>query len=518
MHRHQLNRRQFFAGVSQFAALALAGLLPGDSLATAPQFSADPFSLGVASGDPLADGVVLWTRLAPDPLRGGGLPPRSVPVRWQVAVDEGMRRVVRRGTATALPGLGHSVHVDVRGLEPARHYWYQFNVGDAVSPMGRTRTAPAPGAKVDRLRFAFASCQHYEHGYFTPYTHMAAEDLDLVVHLGDYIYEGTSRANQVLRRHPGPEPTTLADYRNRHALYKSESPLRQAHAAHPWVVTWDDHEVENNYAGATSEERQAPEVFLLRRAAAYQAYYEHMPLRLTSMPRGARMRIYRRLTFGRLAEFSVLDTRQYRSDQPCDDGRRIPPCPAAIDERALMTGPAQERWLLDGLNRSRARWNVIAQQVMMAALDRLPGAETGYDMDKWTGYVAPRNRLLGYLLKRRPANPIILTGDIHLNIVADLKADFADPKSQTAGTEFVVTSITSNGDGADQTPETEQLVRENGHVPFANSQRGYVRATLTPERWQSDYRVVEAVTRPFAPIRTRASFVVENDRPGVRRA
>ena len=322
-----MDRRRFVKLSGASAAALVFGAGPfSEKAASRPKFSGYPFRLGVASGDPLPDGVVLWTRLAPKPLADdghGGMPDRNVPVRWEVAADEGFRKVVRRGTEVARPELAHSVHVEVEGLAPARWYYYRFKAGDEISPVGRTRTAPAPGAKVSELSFAFASCQQFEHGYFTAYRRMAEEDLDLVVHLGDYIYEYGPNEYVApggnVRQHVGEEIQSLADYRQRHAQYKGAPNLRRAHAAFPWIVTWDDHDAENNYADEISENDDPPEVFLRRRANAYQAYYEHMPLRRSSVPRGPDMRLYRRLTYGDLAEFNVLDTRQYRSDQPCGD-------------------------------------------------------------------------------------------------------------------------------------------------------------------------------------------------------
>jgi len=513
----RIGRREFFIGAGALLGwAALAHQLPGSAVLAAPRFSTNPFSLGVASGDPLPDGVVLWTRLAPDPLNGGGMPPENVRVEWQVATDQKMQQIVKRGTAIARPDLAHSVHSDVRGLSPNRWYWYQFKVGSHLSPIGRTKTAPAAGARIDKLTFAFASCQHYEAGYFTAFRHLADEDLDLVIHLGDYIYEGGVGTSRV-RQHNSPEIMTLADYRNRYALYKSDADLQLAHASFPWIVTWDDHEVDNNYAGAVAEDNAPRELFLRRRAAAYQAYYEHMPLRVSSMPRGPNMLLYRRFSYGQLAQFSVLDTRQYRSDQPCGDGIKER-CPQALDASATLTGPAQERWLLRGLDRSRSRWNVIAQQVLMAQLAYPLNDAKRYSMDKWDGYVAARNRLLGFLQRRRPSNPIVITGDIHANWVADLKADFDNPRSPTLATEFVGTSISSGGDGIDKRPETERVLSENPHIKFFNGQRGYVRCAITEERWQSDYRVVGKVTERGAPISTRASFVIENGKPGVQPA
>jgi len=507
-----VNRRRFLSGMGALSGLALTGHFPHYAQTGATKFAADPFSLGVASGDPLPDGVVLWTRLAPDPLNGGGMPSQAVTVKWEIATDERMKEIAQRGSAVAAPEFGHSVHVEVKGLKPGRWYWYRFMVGSAVSPIGRTRTAPALNARLERLGFAFASCQHYETGYFTAYKHLADEQLDFVVHLGDYIYEGAPAANRP-RKHNSPEIISLEDYRNRYALYKSDPDLKLAHAAFPWIVTWDDHEVDNNYANDVPEDKQTRSAFLERRAHAYQAYYEHMPLRRSSLPRGSELRLYRRLRFGDLAEFSVLDTRQYRTDQPCGDGNKSL-CPEALNPQATMMGAEQERWLFNNLDRSKALWNVIAQQVMMARWDSGPGLEQRLSMDKWGAYPAALNRFLNLLRERKPSNPVVLTGDIHSNWVADLKADFNNPDSAVVGTEFVGTSITSGGDGMDMRPDVEQQMGENPHIKFFNSQRGYVRCHITPKQWQTDFRIVAAVTKRDEPINTRASFVVESGKPG----
>ncbi|MUG95194.1 alkaline phosphatase [Scytonema sp. UIC 10036] len=516
MRSHQIKRRQVLIGASVLTGLAASNHWHKRVVAQ-PVFSAYPFSLGVASGDPLPDSVVLWTRLAPDPLNGGGMPSANVPVQWQIAADENMRQVVYRGTEMAVPKFGHSVHVEVGGLQPARWYWYQFKVGNEVSQIGRTRTTPKKRDRVKRFRFAFASCQNWEEGFYTAYKYMAKDELDLVVHLGDYIYEGPPSATAV-RPHEGTsEPVTLFEYRNRYAQYKGDSNLQAAHAAFPWIVTWDDHEVDNNYANDIPQdpEQQSRKNFLARRVAAYQAYYEHMPLRRFSIPTGANMQLYRRLSFGSLVEFNVLDTRQYRTDQPCNDGTK-PRCPSVLAPNATLTGAEQERWLFDGLKRSRARWNVLAQQVLMSQVDRTRGPEQTFSMDMWAGYVAQRNRILRFLQESKISNPIVLTGDIHSNWVSDLKTDFDNPESPVVGTEFVGTSISSGGDGSDTNPRFEPYLPENPWIKFYNSQRGYVRCDITPERWQSDYRVMAAVTTPDAPMSTRASFVVEDGQPGAQ--
>jgi alkaline phosphatase D len=307
MGLREIERRTFvkLSGLSAAALIFGLGTFTEEAVARL-RFSDYPFSLSVASGDPQPHGVVLWTRLAPHPLAedgNGGMPPLKVPVYWEIAEDEDFGEVERRGEVFARPELAHSVHVEVRGLDPDHEYFYRFRAGSEWSPTGRTKTAPAPGASVAELAFAFASCQMYEHGYYTAYRRMSEENLDLVVHLGDYIYEiGPNQyvaQSGNVRTHNSPEIFTLPEYRNRHALYKTDEDLQAAHAAFPWIVTWDDHEVENNYADEVSqidsEPDQDPEVFLRRRAAAYQAYYEHMPLRRTSVPQGPDMQLYRRL-------------------------------------------------------------------------------------------------------------------------------------------------------------------------------------------------------------------------------
>jgi alkaline phosphatase D len=513
----RLSRRTFLAGSASFAAAALLSTHARGAVATAPKFPAYPFSLGVASGDPLPDGVVLWTRLAPKPLEpAGGMPPEAVEVSWQIADDEAMTRIVQSGTARATPEWSHSVHIEVSGLRPDRWYWYRFKVGTELSPTGRTRTAPPAGSLPARLRFAFASCQHYETGLFTAYDHLAREDLDLVVHLGDYIYEGAAADNRV-RRHNSPEIVQLDDYRARYALYKSDPALQRAHASAPWIVTWDDHEVCNNYAGDHSgSKRQAHAAYLLRRAAAYQAYFEHMPLRRSALPHGPDMLLYRDLSFGRLAHFHVLDTRQYRTPQPQGDGLK-PPSPVLLDPQGTLMGDRQRDWLFTGLERSPASWNVLAQQIMVARVDKTAGPDVKYSMDQWPGYEFERRRLLRHFADKKIKNPVVLTGDIHSDWANELIADFDQLDSQSVATEFVGTSISSGGDGSDAPKARAHLTAENPFVKYFNNERGYVRCELTPQQWRTDYRTVPFVTKPGAPLNTRASFIVESGRPILNR-
>lgn len=485
------------------------------TLYAAPSFKKYPFSLGIMSGDPAPDGFVLWTRLAPDPLNGGGMENKSVEVEWIVAEDRNLKRAVKKGKATASPILAHSVHVEVQGLRPQREYWYQFKAGKEVSPVGRAITSPRLQDTSAELKFAFASCQHWEAGLWTAYQHMLADNPDLVVHLGDYIYEGKATEGKV-RKHNSAEIVTLTDYRNRHALYKSDPAIQRMHEHCPWLVTWDDHEVDNNYANDSSQDDDPRDAFLERRASAYQAYYEHMPLRMASMPQGSKMQLYRTQAFGKLAQFTVLDTRQYRTNQPCGDGTKAP-CDAVYDPAATIMGDLQEAWFKKTLDQSPAKWNIVANQVLVARIDRKPGPEEALSMDQWSGYEVNRDRVMKFLAERKPSNPVVITGDIHSNWVSDLKVNWKDEKDPAVATEFVGTSISSGGDGADELPQTQAWYRENPHLKMYNSRRGYVLITLSEKQCRADYRVVPFVSRPGAPIQTHSSWIVEDGRRGVQK-
>ncbi|KAF4406717.1 alkaline phosphatase D family protein [Streptomyces lycii] len=522
-----LGRRRFLTVTGAAAALAFATNLPGSAQAAMADarraVGADPFTLGVASGDPLPGSAVLWTRLAPEPYAAdGGMPQARVEVSWQVAHDERFSRVVRSGRATAHPEFNHSVHIEATGLAPDRVYYYRFRTGDWVSPAGRTRTAPAAGADIARLKLGAVSCQAYHQGYFTAFRHLAEEDLDIVFHLGDYLYEyavnssGGARGydSGTLPAHFNRETVTLDDYRMRYGLYKSDPDLIAAHAAHPFAVTWDDHETENNYADDTPENSVAPEEFLIRRAAAYRAYWENQPLRKPQQPDGADMKLYRRLEFGRLARFDILDTRQYRSNQAYGDGWKVPG-PESEDPSRTITGATQERWLIDGWRASRARWNVLPQQVTFSrrASDQTDGHTVS--MDAWDGYPASRERLLAGAESAGVENLVVLTGDVHVGYAFDIKRDFDDPDSRTVGTEFVATSVSSGGDGADKPANWDRFTTANPHMKFYNGRRGYVTVELDREQARADFRTLPAVTTPGAEIGTAASFVTRSGEPGL---
>lgn len=518
------SRRRFLTGLAASGLLLTGGGVIDQRVWANPVFAAYPFGLGIASGDPSADGFVIWTKLAPLPLaRNGGMPMKAVEVAYEIATEANMRGVVQRGTALARPELGHAVHVEIAGLEPNRDYFYRFSCGGERTMIGRARTLPAAGASLERVNFGVLGCQRYEDGFFTAFRHVAEERFDFVFHYGDYIYEyrmvrPNERPLPVARVMPGEpdEIYALADYRQRYAIYKMDPDLQLAHASAPWIVSFDDHEVDNNFAGMVSEENIPPEIFALRRAAGFQAWYEHMPLRRSSLPNGPSIEAYRRFHYGELAQIDVLDTRQFRSDQPCGDGSHAA-CADALKPENTMLGEKQEAWLGEGLRASKARWNVLAQQVMIMRHDRDPSPEkTGYSMDKWDGAVAARKRLFDTLESARISNAVVLTGDIHQNWAGELKADFDDPKSKTLGVEFVATSITSGGDGADMTKAGQVALKKNPHIGFFNNQRGYMRHSLSKDRWQADYRVLDKVTVAGAAVSTRASFVVEAGQPGMK--
>lgn len=521
-YESRISRRLLLAYTSALAGLPLIAQR-ASALDQQVSFSSNPFTLGVASGDPDSTSVVIWTKLAPQPLEpSGGMEPEAVIVGWEFAEDESMSRIVASGKAIATPQLGHTVHVEVPGLKPDRWYWYRFHAGDAVSPIGRTRTVPEVDATPEKLKFAFASCQHYETGYYTAYDQMAKDDLDLVFHLGDYIYEYPGAEGRV-RKHSGPTANrlaTLADYRLRYMQYRNDPLLSKMHAKCPWFVTWDDHEFQNNYANDIQEEQKAgpmmsPHEFLVQRAAAYQTYYEMMPLRRRSLPQGPDMQLYRTTAFGRLAEFFILDTRQYRTDQPNGDGGK-PLNEEALKHTNSLLGRTQRRWLDAELISSISTWNVLAQQVMMELVAFGTKEEPKYSMDQWAGAAHERIELMRFIADRKIPNPVVLTGDIHSNWANDLRIDDRQHDAPVVASEFVGTSISSGGKGDKNPAGIEVLMSNNPGVKFHNRERGYVRCTVTPSKWQSDYVVAEDVTVLNGPVVTRASFVTEAGVPGVK--
>ncbi|MBX7432601.1 alkaline phosphatase D family protein [Mycobacterium sp. Y57] len=503
-----LSRRAVLRGAAGLAAVPLLGFAAEPRRAPVP---GDPFTLGVASGEPGPDGVVLWTRLAPRPLADdglGGMPARAVDVQWEVASDENFARIEQRGSVIATPESAHSVHVELAGLRPGTEYFYRFRANGAVSPSGRTRTAPAPGA-LTALTMCAASCSNLEQGWFTAYRRLAEDHPDLVLHLGDYQYEYAARGGGV-RVPVGPETVTLADYRQRYAQYKTDPDLQAAHAVAPWLAVFDDHEIADNWADEVPGDPQPD--FPARRAAAMQAYFENMPLRSTARPRGAGMRMYRRVHWGATATFHMLDTRQYRSDQPCGDTFGSD-CADRFDPGRTMTGGAQERWLLNGFQQSRARWDILGQQVFFAQVDFTPGPWRGVNPDAWDGYVANRDRIVAGMAHSAVRNGVVLTGDVHSHWAAEVHERAGDPQSRRVATELVTTSISSGGDGSDMRDDVAAILPENPHIRYFSNRRGYVRARVTPDELRADFRTLPYVTRPGAPAETAASFTVPDRVP-----
>jgi alkaline phosphatase D len=522
------SRRTLLKGSAKVLLPALAGcsLLPRGVWR-----KANPFQLGIASGAPAPDGFVIWTRLAPEPLSQdpdapGGMTGGAVPVTYEIAGDEAMRNIVRRGTAPADPALAYSVHAEIAGLEPGRSYWYRFIAGEAESRVGRAATSPGPGSAVERLKFGFVSCSNYEHGYFSAYRHLADEAPDLVLFLGDYIYEYVDTKPGTVRRHSdGVEAMTLSTYRNRYAQYRMDGDLQRLHATAPALLTWDDHEVQNDYADRWSQTFDDPAAFLKRRAAAYQAFYEHMPLRRAARPNGPAMRLYDRFSLGDLAEISLLDGRQYRSREACyrppDRGGAHAvtdkACPERLDPKRSMIGAAQEAWLFDGLSRSKARWNIIAQDVMMGQLrEKQPDGSVAFWSDDWNGYPASRIRVLDHVYDSKVPNPVVLTGDIHSYWVNDLKRDFDKKGSPVIATELVGTSITAHPAPFEL---FAKMLPDNPHVKFFESRkRGYVCVELARKCMTARLQAISDEKDIKATLSTLKTFVIEDGRPGAQEA
>ena len=516
------SRRALLQGLGATAAWSIAAPALAKGLA-APAWKGNPFSLGVAAGAPAKDGFVLWARLAPSPYEAdAGMSGPSRAIGYEIATDDTMHHIVQRGSALADANFGYSVHKQVHGLKPGRPYWYRFTSGAAASTIGRAMTLPGP--RIDALKFAYFSCSNYEHGFFSAYRHAAEENPDFGVFLGDYIYEYVDKKHPIVRVHSGDkECETLDEYRARYTQYRLDPNLQYLHANVPAILTWDDHEVQNDYADKWGEEFQDPAAFLKRRAAAYRAFYEFMPVKpVYSQPHGPDMRLYDRYDFGDLLRVDLIDGRQYRSRQACYEDRKKKglsagghietpqTCPELMDPSRSMIGMAQEKWLFEGLATSRAKWNVIANDVILARLRQ--GGADNYYTDGWDGFPRSRQRLLDHIAQAKPSNPVAITGDIHSFWANDLKADFNDPKSPTIGSELIGTSVTSYGVPYDI---FAKFLPDNPQVKFFESrQRGYVSVALTRKEMTAKFQTVSDVTDPNASLSTLKTFVVEDGKPG----
>ncbi|MGP5090419.1 alkaline phosphatase D family protein [Brachybacterium tyrofermentans] len=520
--RQRRMSRRIFTGAS-LTTLATAGVLGIQTASAEGNWrEKEPFTLGIASGDPTSSSVVLWTRLAIDPhvIDGrGGMPNVPVEVRWELASDERFRSIVRRGTETARPEEAHSVHVELEDLPADSEFYYRFRTGRHVSPVGRTLTTPASGS-TRNLRMVHLSCSHWEGGWFTAYRRAAEDHPDLVFGLGDYIYEGRPATGKT-RTHPGKLCTTLEDYRLRYATYKTDPDLQLLHATAPWIVTWDDHEIQNNWAGEYPTDGVPTDAWVARKIAAEQAYYENMPLRRSSAPTGSSIQLFRRLSWGDLATFHALDTRQYRDLQACHDGGKtwwFEDCEEQTDPSRTLLGDRQEQWLLDGMGESTSTWQLFAQSVFFAKRDGLVGPGATASSDGWDGYRADRDTLVDSWAERGVVNPVVLTGDVHVHYANELKADFDDPGSATRGVELVATSITSGGDGSDTVSNEETIYAENPHIKYIRGRRGYVFSEYSAEELRVDFKTVSAVTTPDAPVSIDRSFVVPAGEPALHEA
>jgi alkaline phosphatase D len=515
----QIDRRRFLGGVAGVVGLAALAQTPIGPAEATPAIRGGhyPFTLGVASGDPTSSTIILWTRLVPRLFEpGGGMPSQRIPVQWQVAADPGFHRIIRHGSTWAMPSLAHSVHVVVKGLEPGREWYYRFKYRGDVSAVGRTKTAPQFTGPNSTLTVAIASCQAWDHGYYPAYRHMANEDLDLVLHLGDYVYEYGIAENGGYRNTPIPDilldaPIELPRWRMQYELYKSDPDLQRVHQRFPWAITWDDHEVANDYA---NHQTQFDPDYSDVRAAAYQAWYEHQPVRIGWGSTLDSPRIYRRLTWGQLAEFNLVDGRQYRDVPPCGWGE-AQACEAAYDPEISMLGRTQERWLYRGLKQSNARWDVLGSNVMLSRLDHDGAAGDLLWHDAWDGFPAARNRLTRAWQRAKSRNPVVLTGDWHSTFVNDIRRNFDRPDSPVVATEFVGTSITTNGDAEVYGPYYGPMIQFNPHIQFFDGdRRGYVLCRFNNSRLRTDLQMVRTVSTPEAERYTYASFIVNDGEPG----
>ena len=493
----------------------------------------NPFSIGVASGSPNHHSVVLWTRLMAEPGSSKTqFADTDVSVKWEVADDEGFKVNRRAGQVVALAALAHSVHLELDGLQSDRSYFYRFQIGDAQSTTGRTRTLPHPEAMVQKLRVAYASCQRWEHGYFSAYEHMCQENLDMVLFLGDYIYEYAGAANAV-RLPSGGWVSSLSDYRDRYALHRSEKSLQAMHAQCPWLITWDDHEVSNDYAGLVrGQSGNIGFDFVAQRARAYQAFYEHMPLRASALTKsieglasGAELRIYGQVAYGKLANIYLLDDRQYRDRQVCNRNEAYgsgwvdtAQCEEWLNPKRTLLGSVQSQWLDESFAKAKSdtrTWNVIAQQTIFGRRDYKLGA--GYSLwnDGWDGYSASRQSMTQSMQNHALKNPVLLGGDTHENWVGHVMADAYKDDSAKIGVEFCGAGITARSAG---NSKLAARLAENPHFVFADSERkGYGVVEFTAKQIQTELRVVDDVRQQQTKIETLAKFTVEAGVPQVQR-
>lgn len=520
----KVTRRGFLKGAGAAgaaASLPTALIACGDDTSTPPPepMSRVFFIHGVASGDPLEDRVIIWTRVTPPSEQAqprgradGAVDDGEIEVIWEVATDTRFRNIVAGGSYMASAERDYTVKVDVDGLEPATTYFYRFHLPEEPSPIGRTRTAPA--GEVDGIRFAVCSCQSMTSGYYTLYDDIAARrDLDAVLHLGDYIYEGGSSEGSLRQHDPTYEIVSLDDYRRRHAWYKLDGDLQEAHRQHPFICVWDDHESANNSweDGASAHQPETEGDWPTRKAIAQQVYEEWMPIR-TDDP----ARIWRTLRFGTLLDLMMLDTRLYGRDQQDMDDRDNP-------DRTLL-GEEQEAWLGEQLEASSATWKVLGQQVMCG---QLQAGGQPLNEDQWDGYQAARDLLFSQIENTPGGNVVVLTGDIHTSWAMDLSYDPLDPEVYTPETgegavavEFVASAISSSGLPTLSSPTIVNIIRDlNPHIKFVNvAKRGFVLLDVRPERVQGDFYLIDQVETPGGTVEWETGWYTDSGTNRLRKA
>lgn len=516
-----VDKREFLKKI----AMATAVLPVTSNVWSQQQLAKNPFTLGVASGSATHDSLVLWTRLYDQGIFSSNIPNEVIPVKWEISKDEAFAHIVQAGVSLASPELAHSVHVELSSLPINQWFFYRFKVAEFTSPIGKTRTFAPRGTPTDGLKIAFASCQHYEQGYFNAYPHVVAEKPDLLLFLGDYIYEYAPGKTGV-RTVDGGWCLTLSDYRKRYATYKQEKELQEAHACCPWLVTWDDHEVQNDYAGTQEGSMGPASNFMKRRAAAYQAYYEHMPLKasvltegIAGLDKGAEMRIYDNYQFGNLLSISMLDTRQYRSPQVCTPSGKtgsgvLDPksCELLLDESRSMLGLQQEAWLEKQLQNGKDyAWNMIGQSTLFGQVLLSYAEGPKIWNDGWDGYPVSRTRITNQLIKHKVPNPVVLGGDVHESWVGYIKEVYGSPTSKAVGVEFCGASISSY-----EGRNTSIRQKRNPHFIFSEGQRmGYTLMEVNTNELRVSIRAVKDHRQKTSEIETLAKFQVPAGAPKI---
>lgn len=480
-----MDRRRFIALAG--LGLAVSPLSWSRELVRPEKLVGDPFTLGVASGDPRPDTISLWSRLAPDPLGSGGMPHRPAEVVWELSPRADFARSVRRGRVMAWPEYGHTVKHRVTGLASDSIYFYRFRFGPHMSRVGRFRTAPASDNSRP-VRLGVVSCNRLEDGWFHAFRHLIDDDVDLIFHAGDYIYEKAAKPDRV-RAHMGDECYSLADYRRRYSQYRLDPDLQDLHAHTAFVATWDDHEVSGNWAGQSDRFGTPDAVFAVRRAAAFQAYWEALPMAVPAPVPGGELALYRQILYGANLNLLILDTRQYRADQACGDKtQRL--CDEALAEGRSMLGQDQKAWFKRHIQSESKRWNVVGQQVPPFRMDYDPGEDQLLSMDKWDGYPHAQvdfNRVLE--TSARP--PITLSGDAHQHIAVQRRELESE---REAGMDLVVTSVTSGGDGADKDSHWPQLQASNPDLLYNSRRRGYLLMDLSADDVTVEFRTLDRIT------------------------